>query len=67
MHHLARIGVSTIICGGLTETCARELDFLNIQVYPWVSGDADAVIKLFLSGKLPQYPVASRPGQPTDK
>jgi len=66
MHQLARIGVSIIICGGLTETCAQELEFLNIQVYPWISGDAEEVIKLFLSHKLPKYPVANLPRPQTN-
>ena len=55
MHHLAQIGVTTLICGGLTDTCTRELEYLNIDVFPWISGNINEVLDLYLHGKLKKH------------
>lgn len=45
-------GVTTIICGGVSEVAARMLNEHKITVIPWISGEAQDALKLFLKGRL---------------
>jgi len=45
-------GVDTIICGGVSEVAERLLNEHNINVIPWISGEAQDALKLFLKGRL---------------
>jgi predicted Fe-Mo cluster-binding NifX family protein len=48
-----------IICDGLTEMCIHEFEKADIKVIPWVHGEIEKVLKLFLEDKL-NYTIASK-------
>jgi predicted Fe-Mo cluster-binding NifX family protein len=45
-------GVTLLICGGLTETCANLFQESGIQVASWVRGEVEEVLLQFLQGRL---------------
>ena len=49
---LVREGVTLLICGGLTETCANVLHDSHVQVVSWVRGEVEDVLVQFLHGRL---------------
>lgn len=52
VHRLVVEGVSILICGGLSTTCAHLLRVNNIQVIPWIRGNVEEVLLEFLLGAL---------------
>ena len=49
---LSSLSVDTLICGGIDIFCLRSLSGRGLQIIPGVIGEADEVLKYFLSGKL---------------
>ena len=49
---LSRQGVQAVICGGLSRFSMRMLLDRGMEVFPWVSGDAEDALRLFLDGRL---------------
>jgi predicted Fe-Mo cluster-binding NifX family protein len=49
---LLQEGVEVLICGGLTETCARMLQETGIEVTSWVRGEVEEVLFQYLHGIL---------------
>jgi predicted Fe-Mo cluster-binding NifX family protein len=49
---LCRQGVQAVICGGLSRFSMRMLMDRGVQVFPWVSGDVDDALRLFLDHRL---------------
>lgn len=49
---LLQEGVEVLICGGLTETCARMLQDTGIEVTAWVRGEVEEVLFQYLLGTL---------------
>ena len=49
---LASLNVDTLICGGIGGGAKNALASANITVYGGVSGNADAAVHAFLTGKL---------------
>jgi predicted Fe-Mo cluster-binding NifX family protein len=49
---LKYFGVDTLICGGLPDYLLGILTNNRIKVIPWVAGDANEVLTLFLRGQL---------------
>ncbi|QEY35522.1 dinitrogenase iron-molybdenum cofactor biosynthesis protein [Caproiciproducens galactitolivorans] len=49
---LKKIGVDTLICGGIGGGAKRALAEAGIELYGGVSGDADKAVEQFLSGEL---------------
>lgn len=49
---LSRQGVQAVICGGLSRFSMRMLMDRGVQVFPWVSGDADDALQMFLNNRL---------------
>jgi predicted Fe-Mo cluster-binding NifX family protein len=49
---LKKIGVDTLICGGIGGGAVRALAEAGITLYAGVAGDADKAVEAFLSGKL---------------
>jgi predicted Fe-Mo cluster-binding NifX family protein len=45
-------GVQVLICGGLTETCARMLHDTGLEVIPWVRGEIEDVLRQYMQGAL---------------
>jgi predicted Fe-Mo cluster-binding NifX family protein len=51
---LKDMGINTLICGGLPNSQLELLTSGGIQVIPWVAGNADEALALFLEGRLKQ-------------
>ena len=49
---LSQLEVDVLICDGITEFYANQLDNAHIQVIPWISGEVEDVIDRYLAGKL---------------
>lgn len=44
--------VEVVICGGIPYHIQMQMERAGIQVIPWVSGEADKALALYLKGKL---------------
>jgi predicted Fe-Mo cluster-binding NifX family protein len=49
---LIQLKPDVLICGGLTNLCKEKLSNNNITVIPWVQGDTEQILKLYLDGLL---------------
>ncbi|HUT84862.1 MAG TPA: NifB/NifX family molybdenum-iron cluster-binding protein [Thermodesulfobacteriota bacterium] len=49
---LKELGVDTLICGGLPNYLMGLLNHNGIKVIPWVAGNANEALALFLQGRL---------------
>ena len=49
---LTRLGVETLICGGIGAGARNALSEAGIQLYPGVEGNADEAVNSLLSGSL---------------
>ena len=49
---LLKLKPDVLICGGLTKLCSKKLKNYNIKVIPWIQGDIDLILKLYLEGLL---------------
>ena len=49
---LVKLKPDVLICGGLTNLCEKKLKNYNIKVIPWVRGETDYILKLYLNGVL---------------
>lgn len=56
---LKKIGVDTLICGGIGGGARRALGEAGIEIYGGVSGDADKAVEALLAGNLAFDPEAS--------
>jgi len=50
--YLKTFGVDTLICGGISRELQHLISAQNITVIPWVTGDAQEALQLFLRGRL---------------
>jgi predicted Fe-Mo cluster-binding NifX family protein len=50
---LRELGVTTLICGGISRTLRQMIEADGIRVYPWMAGPIEEVLKAFLSKQLP--------------
>ena len=53
---LSRLGVSTLICGGIGGGAQMALQNAGIKLYGGVSGSCDEAVKAFLAGRLEYNP-----------
>lgn len=53
---LSRLGVDTLICGGIGAGAQSALAKAEIKLYGGVSGDADTAVEALLAGKLTYNP-----------
>ena len=51
---LKNMGINTLICGGLPNSLLEPLTSSGIEVIPWVAGNVDEALALFLQGRLKQ-------------
>lgn len=49
---LLQLKPDVLICGGLTEFCKKILSNNKIKVIPWVQGETDHILDLYLKGSL---------------
>jgi predicted Fe-Mo cluster-binding NifX family protein len=59
---LCQRGVDVIICGGISRFSLRSVMNRGLRVFPWVTGDVDDAVRLFLSGQL-QPDLVIEPGK----
>ena len=52
INEFANMGIDTLICGAISEFTFRMITDKKINVIPWIIGEADKVLDLFLKGKL---------------
>ncbi len=53
LENLLKLKPDVLICGGLTRLCVKKLKNYNIKVIPWIQGDIDYILNLYLDGLLP--------------
>jgi len=46
------LDVEVLICGGLDQYTAQILSGMPLQLYTWITGDVEDVVKQYLSGRL---------------
>jgi len=49
---LIQLKPDVLICGGLTNLCKKKLSNNKIKVIPWVQGNTEEVLNLYLHGTL---------------
>ena len=49
---LSEMGISTLICGGVSDFFAKHIEARNIQIIPFVAGRVDEVIDAYLKNVL---------------
>lgn len=49
---LGEFNVETLICGGIDRFAVRQLELNDINVYSWITGEADDALSCYLEGKL---------------
>ena len=52
VNEISDMGIDTLICGAINEFTFRMLVGKGIDVIPWIIGNTDEVLNLFLSGSL---------------
>jgi len=51
--HLARLGMETLLCGGISRALAQMVQLQGITLMMGLAGETDKVLAAFFSGKLP--------------
>ena len=49
---LTQLKPDVLICGGLTELYSNKLKNSKIKVIPWVQGDIEKILSLYMDGRL---------------
>ena len=49
---LNQLDVNVLLCGGITEYYAKQFTHSRIEVFPWITGELEEVLNLYLKGKL---------------
>ncbi|RPI72724.1 MAG: hypothetical protein EHM47_07615 [Ignavibacteriales bacterium] len=49
---LIQLKPDVLICGGLTNLCKKMLSNNKIKVIPWIQGNTEEILNLFLIGSL---------------
>ena len=52
INKIINLSPDVIICDGLTEMCKSELQKADITVIPWVHGEIEKILKMYLDKKL---------------
>lgn len=58
---LSELGVSTLVCGAVSNEMARAVEAAGISIVPWVAGEIDEVIAAYIAGSL-DAPAFRMPG-----
>ncbi|RMF69446.1 MAG: hypothetical protein D6743_01845 [Calditrichaeota bacterium] len=59
---LARLGVDVLICGGISDMNVTRLGQRNIDVIPWMQGNAEEILERFLAQRLAPNRMKGRNG-----
>ncbi len=52
VRRLTELGVDTLICGGIDRLSSRQLTDRGVQVFSWITGEAEDALACFLRGEL---------------
>lgn len=52
-NRLRERGVDVLLCGGISDWVARQVEAQGIRLVPWLSGDVNRVMSAFFAGDLP--------------
>ena len=52
INKIIELNPDVLICGGLTEVCAEKLKCSKINVIPWVQGNSEEILQIYLGGLL---------------
>ena len=50
--NLKELQIQTLICGGIDQQSVQMLERMGIQVIPWVAGEVEEALEIFLKGRL---------------
>ena len=54
VNRLVKMGVTALICGGITNACDKMLRGSDINIFPWIQGEAEDILRQFLRGGFQQ-------------
>ena len=60
LNMIVRIHPDVIICDGVSDLSYEKLIANNIKVFPWIHGEIDTILKMYLDGNLKQTDVANK-------
>ena len=49
---LTQLDINVLICGGITKYYAKHFTRLQFEVIPWITGEVEDVLDLYLQGRL---------------
>jgi predicted Fe-Mo cluster-binding NifX family protein len=52
MRRLVKLGIETVICGGIDRASLQYLSFNGVHVYSWVTGEVDDAVACFLDNRM---------------
>lgn len=52
MKYLVALGVDTLICGGIDRASLQYLNARGLNIYSWVTGEAEDAVSCFLSNRM---------------
>ena len=50
--YIEHLGVNVLVCGAISASLHRQIEFLKIQVIPCIAGDADDVVAAYIGKRL---------------
>ncbi len=56
---LTQLDIDVLICGGITDYYAKHFTPSKIKVIPWITGELENVLDLYLQGKLKNLNMSS--------
>jgi len=51
---LRELGVTALICGGISRILRQMIEADGIHVYPWTAGPVDEILEAYRQGRLPK-------------
>jgi predicted Fe-Mo cluster-binding NifX family protein len=52
-NRLRQLGIDVLLCGGISDWLARQIESRGIRLVPWLVGDVEEVVNAFVDGGLP--------------
>ena len=55
---LRQLGVDVLLCGGVSDWLARQIEATGIRLVPWLAGNVEQVLYAYAAGRLPDKRLA---------
>jgi len=52
IEYVKNCDIDLLICGGITNQAHAQIETAGIKIIPWVSGEAEKALELYLKGRL---------------